>query len=163
MEVFLRAPSKEFMQSELRKQTGLAKATLIKWLSFLLKHGIIEVQTKGNVNIYRLAVKNSVVRQLKILLSVVELQNVKEIAGKYDCGVYLYGSGARGEDNEQSDIDLLVMGKSVSHTILKELEKSIKTTKRISVKVFTPTEWSQMSRKDQAFYQRVEKDKILLT
>jgi len=63
---------------------------------------------------------------------------------------------------EDSDIDLLVLGKRSSEVIdaLDKLGKKI--DRKIKPTFYTELEWSQCARKDYAFYERVEKDKIRL-
>ena len=86
-----------------------------------------------------------------------------DLLAKHNVNVYLYGSAARGEDVESSDIDLLLIGKLDKSTIVKELNKiSKKIKKEIKFQIFSRQEWSLMARNDPAFYERVEKDKVKL-
>ncbi len=89
----------------------------------------------------------------------------RETGNRFPCAIYLFGSCARGEDTEQSDIDLLVIAEEEHQVILAALEnqkKKIKGLKhlRLSIHCFRSLEWAQMARKDAAFYERVERDKI---
>ncbi|MEW6222409.1 MAG: nucleotidyltransferase domain-containing protein [Candidatus Hadarchaeota archaeon] len=95
-------------------------------------------------------------KQLKILSVVSELlPKLKRHEGRGE--IYLYGSAARGEGFEDSDLDILVVGRE--RDVISEIGK---IDKRIKVSFFTPLEWAKVAREDPAFYERVLQDKIRL-
>lgn len=159
LEFFLDNPSGEFYGSEIREKTGVAKASSIKWLKTLVKLNFLSKRNKGRMILYKLNPENPVVTELKrlklISLLVPEFKNL-------GVGVFLYGSCARGEDKEDSDIDILIIGKQNRDVInlIGKTEKKI--NRKIKPSFYTQLEWSKMSRKDPAFYERIEKDKIRL-
>ena len=69
--------------------------------------------------------------------------------------VYLYGSCARGENTEESDIDILV----VTNIERREITKHLKNEKT-KIMIFTPLEYSMLYKQDKPFYERVERDEI---
>ena len=160
---FLRKPTLKINQGALRKELKLAKATAVKWLDELVKADLLAVEHIGVSNLYQLNKENIFVKQLKILYSLIQLSKFKELGKKYNLQFYLYGSAARGEDVEESDVDLLIIGKEERKNLIKEIAAIAKTIgKEIKIEIFTPLQWSMMARKDKAFYERVEKDKIRL-
>ena len=160
---FLRNPTSRNSYTNLREKIKIAKATLTKHLDFLLKENFIQVEKIGLNKIYRLNRDNQVVRQFKILDNLLSLNEIKALVEKCNVEIYLYGSSSRGEDTENSDIDLLIIGKINKEKLMPYLSSISKQIKReIKLAVFSPLEWSQLSRKDNAFYERVEKDKIRL-
>ena len=156
---FFRNPTKEFSQIELLKKIKTAKATLIKWLRLLIDERIILMKRIGVTNLYKLNNENTCVKYLKILFTISELESIKKLSQKYNLDIYVYGSAARGENVEKSDIDLLVIGKPDKSDLIKEISN---ISEKIKVAVFSKQEWSLMARKDPAFYERVEKDKVKL-
>jgi predicted nucleotidyltransferase len=160
LEFFLDNPSGEFYGSEVRKKLGVAKASSVKWLKKLVDYDFLLGEAKGRTIFYRLNSDNIVIKELKKLKLVsLLIPKVKKLGG---VEVFLYGSCARGEDREESDVDLLVIGgerKEIIETI-SDLEKKI--NRRLKVSFYSQLEWSKMARKDPAFYERVEKDKIRL-
>jgi len=163
LDYFLTNPTIEVHQKELQNKLKLAKATLNKWLRILVKNEFLKLRKFGRVNIYHLNRENTIVKELKRLKNILMLSGLKKIVKDYKIKIYLYGSAARGEDIEDSDLDLLIIGKIKREDIFGEIEKiSRKLRRRISIQIFTPFQWSEMSRKDKAFYERVEKDKIEL-
>ena len=157
---FAAYPTQERHFASLWKQTKLAKATLRKWLETFSAEGFITVRNLGRMKLYRLNREHPFVKQFKVLDAVTQLLPAKSIAIQFHCSIYLFGSVARGEDTEKSDIDLLLLAEAYSTEIQSMLEKTIKSKRKITIHVFTNLEWSQMARKDPAFYERVEKDKI---
>lgn len=157
---FIDNPSGEFYETEIRKKLRIAKASSIKWLKEMVNCEFLSTRTKGRIIFYRLKSDNVLIKELKRLKLVSSLiPELKEIRG---VEIYLYGSGARGEDREESDVDLLVIGKKSDELIevIGRLEK--KLNRRVKISSFSQLEWSKMYRKDPAFYERVEKDKIRL-
>lgn len=156
-------PSNECTYTELRKKTNLAKATLSKWLSYLRKEQIIDERAIGTNKLYQINVNSMIIKQFKVLITLISLDFFLLLSEKYSVQVYLYGSAARGEDVESSDIDILIIGKIKKDEIMPEIQKQSSTLKKpIRIQIFTPLEWAQIVEKDRAFYERVEKDKILV-
>ena len=160
LKFFFEKPKQEFNETEVRKKTKLARATVNKWLKILLNYNLLTQTTKGKMKIYKANTEFVLTRQLKILLNIVKL--LPHLRDTKNVQVYLYGSAARGEDMEDSDIDLLVVGKPEKsiYDVVRKIEA--KVGRRVKMSVYTELEWSSMARKDPAFYERVEKDKIRL-
>jgi len=160
LEFFMDNPSAEFYESEMRKELKIAKASSFKWLKKLVDYDFLSRRTKGRMVFYRLNTDNVLIKELKRLKLISSL--VFDLGKLSEMEIYLYGSGARGEDREESDIDLLVIGKKSKEfmEVIGELER--KLDRRVKISSFSQLEWSKMSRKDPAFYERVEKDKVRL-
>ena len=163
LQYFVRNPLSRITYTNLRNKLKIAKATITKHLNFLLENEFIKVEKIGLNKIYFLNTENFIVKQLKILDNLLLLNEIKILGKKYEVEIFLYGSAARGEDTEKSDIDLLIIGKVNKETIIQDIEKISKRIEReIKFTIFTPLEWSGVARKDVPFYERVEKDKIRL-
>ena len=120
----------------------------------------IKVKRIGVTKLYSLNRDSPVNVQLKILDNIISLAKITDIGRKYNVKIYLYGSAARGEDNEESDIDILLIGKIKKEQIINEINRISESIGRgIKIAVFTPLEWSRTARNDKPFYERVEKDK----
>jgi len=160
---FFRNQTKEFSQIELLKKIKIAKATMIKWLSVLINEDILFMKKIGATNLYRLNNDETLVKQLKILFTLSELGVLKDLSKKYESDFYVYGSSARGENVEKSDIDLLIIGNLDKSLVMKEIKDiSERINGEIKPQIFSKQDWSMMARKDPAFYERVEKDKVKL-
>ena len=157
---FLEQPTTKVTQTEVIKNIKISKATAVKWLKYLVKEDLLTLNRIGVSNLYNLNNENSTVKQLKILRTIILLNPLKKLEQK-DLIIYIYGSAARGEDTEKSDVDLLILGKAKRHEIIDLIDKTAnKIKKKISFNIFNNTEWSMIEKKDKAYYELVEKDKI---
>lgn len=76
---------------------------------------------------------------------------------------YLYGSAARGEDSEDSDIDLLIIAGQDKEIIFKALGKlRYNLNREVNPIIYTRMEYSKLPMTDKAFFEAFEKDKIRL-
>ncbi|MBI2498977.1 nucleotidyltransferase domain-containing protein [Candidatus Woesearchaeota archaeon] len=163
LDFFISNPKKEFSQVKIKNKTKLSKATLTKWLCKLEKDEFIKVKKEGVSKLYKLDNDNLIIKHIKIINNITKLKEVVRLSKKHNIKIWLYGSVARGEDTEESDIDLLLIGNIKKEDIITDINKlSDKINKKIQIKIFTPLEWYVLSKKDKAFYERVEKDKIEL-
>jgi len=155
--LFLDDPRLELSQKEVRKLTKVSTATAVKILRSLIDAGVLVMAVKGNANFYELA-DVAVNKQLKVARTVFSLQPLSAIKD-----AYLFGSASRGEDTTDSDLDLLFISKMTHAQVAQiTLPLSKKLGKQIKPVLFNPAEWASMRKKDPAFYERVEKDKIRL-
>lgn len=152
--------SESFSYTELAAKTKLARATLSKWLRFLVQMKLILVLENNSRQGYGVNRKHPFVKQLRLIRTLSWLNSLTELKA----GIYLFGSAARGEDTVESDMDLLVIGNLHKEEIIAKTRKIEKKYRRkIQLQVFTLQEWVRMGQKDPAFFQRVEKDKVMLT
>lgn len=156
-------PREEFTYTEIRKQTNLAKATLTKWLKYLYEENLISLRQIGLNKLYKINKDNYLVKQIKIITNLINLEFLADLSQEHHFESYLFGSAARGEDEEESDYDILIIGETKTEEIIKDISKIAKRLKKeIKLQIFTKNDWWEMRKKDPAFYERVEKDKILL-
>lgn len=85
---------------------------------------------------------------------------VKPIAAKYRVQeIYLFGSYARGEANESSDLDFLVFGgEHFKRTMIFSLAEDLRELLKKDVDVFEITEIN----KDSDFYHTIMKERLLV-
>ena len=158
---FLFRPGDEKYQSEVVKDSGLSYVTTTRCLNMLVGQGLLKDSWFGGLRMYALNAGSPVVRQMKVLLNVDALYDaVKDFAGQ-GFELYVYGSTARGEDTEASDIDLLVLGTIDQETLSKMVRRVESATRREARPlVRSRVEYAEMSRTDSAFYENVTCDRI---
>ena len=157
---FLIESDEELSQTKIRNKIKMSKATLIKWLKYLEKNNFVNIKIEGVSKLYKLNKENTILKQFKILNNIIKIQELTNLI-KNNIKIYLYGSCARGEDSKESDVDLLIIGNIKRHEIIEEINKlSKKLNKKITLQIFSELEWANLDKKDRAFYERVEKDKI---
>lgn len=156
LKFFLDNPRGEFYEREVQRKVVVARASAHKWLHALEQLDFISIARRGRLKLHRLNRENPLVKQLKVLRTMSWLlPKLEPLKGQGE--VYLYGSAARGEGLEDSDLDILTIGRE--RAVINRI-KAI--DERINVSFFTPLEWAKMARDDPAFYERVERDKIRL-
>jgi len=158
---FLIDTEEELSQTKIKNKIRISKATLIKWLNYLEKNDFVSVKIEGVSKLYKLNKDNVILKQFKILNNIAKISELDNLKKGNNLKIYLYGSCARGEDSKESDIDLLIIGNIKRHDIIDEINRlSKKLNKKITIQIFNELEWANMEKKDKAFYERVEKDKI---
>lgn len=161
IEFFIENQAKEFYQSEISRKLRISRNTALKWLDVLSRNNFLNVKTSGKMRYFRLNSDNVVIKQIKILLNVSKLfEVVKTVEG---VEIYLYGSVARGDEDRESDVDLLFVGKIEREKLVRIVE-NVKSALKKEVKplVLTPLEYAELSRKDKVFYENIEKNKVRL-
>lgn len=114
--VFFREPTKEHYLIEVSKKAGLSHTSTKAHLQTLIKLSIIKETTekKGNREfpVFRADINNKNYKNYKKIYNLLELQNSKLIDFLKDAlmpkCIVLFGSYQRGEDSEDSDIDLFI-------------------------------------------------------
>lgn len=136
----------------------LSKGLVSKYFEVLLKEGIAK-KSNGKY----LIVESSITKAVKILLNVTGID--AEIFKKFDFveAVGLYGSCAKGENTDDSDVDLWIKIKSVSDekaaSLTTIMSKKIKSVKPL----FLTTEKIEKMKKDDAlFYHSLSFGSIVL-
>lgn len=162
---FFENASPEFYESQIKKRTELSMGSVNRYLKLLAEENFLLLRKKGKMNFYRLNRENIIAKHLKITYSLSNpaVAQLKEIGKSLGIKLYLYGSVARGEDDEKSDWDVLAIGNIKTSELEKEIRSLRKRfNKEIRLTIFTSREWLGLPKKDAAFYQRLEKDRIEL-
>ena len=154
IKLFVNRPSSEMQLKQIELATKLAKLSVLKWTKELVRQRLLTSRPVGRTSFYALNKDNPSVKQLRKLYN---LDFISNRLGNVEGQILLFGSFARGENDEKSDIDLLVIGKN--RDVIKKLKA---LDDRIKVSFYTPIEWSMAARKDMAFFDNVEKDKVRL-
>ncbi|MCJ7479037.1 MAG: nucleotidyltransferase domain-containing protein [Candidatus Nanohaloarchaeota archaeon QJJ-7] len=130
-EVFFQEPTEEHYLSEISRKSGIAHTSVKNHLETLGEESIIETQIeeKGERTYPRYrATMNQEYRFYKKIHLLQQLHTsglVEHLVDRNqpDC-IILFGSAARGEDTETSDIDLYIQAEERDHD-LKEFEKQL--------------------------------------
>ncbi|MEN7982622.1 MAG: nucleotidyltransferase domain-containing protein [Nanoarchaeota archaeon] len=110
LELFLKKPTTGFQIRDIIRLTKIGNPTVIRGLRLLVSKKLI-VKNKGRIYpFYEANLENNFFRKLKIFYNLICLEDVvKNIIKKTNPNcIVLFGSGAKGEDTEQGDIDLFV-------------------------------------------------------
>lgn len=128
LQEFFRQPRKKFQIREMSRNIKLAQVSVINHFNALLKEGLIIKEEGGIYHSFRANRDNEEFKILKrqdILLRLYKSGLIGELEEKArpNC-IVLYGSASRGEDTEESDIDLFVQSEEADIN-LKRHEKTL--------------------------------------
>ena len=167
LRIFLQHPDHGFYTKEISRKTGVGSGTVNSFLRNIYKDHILTKEIVGNVHLYRLNNELELVKQLKIVATLLEFKQHKLTdqflqADDTIISLILYGSHADGENDSKSDIDLLLLinkKKSFTH-LVQHLEKKLK--KSISIQMMTMHNWHELKEKDKIFYESILENHIVI-
>lgn len=150
-----RRPNQSLMASEIMKATEISKAGVNIALRELLKVGFVGRNIKGRTHLYQINYHNPLVKQFKVVENIIELypliKKLNRVAWQIK-QVILFGSTARGEDYQDSDIDLFILTHNKEEVRKIMLSTNLKSVKPI---IKTPAEFAALEKKDPTFYHEV--------
>jgi predicted nucleotidyltransferase len=144
--------------NNIASQLGLSKGLVSKYFQILLKERILKKE-KGKL----VVADNASVKAVKILLNLRRID--MRIFSKYPfvTAVGLYGSCARGENTEDSDVDLWVRVKGVEETKLASLTSEInKKIKNAKLLFLSDKKIEKLRKEDIMFYHSLSFGSIIL-
>ena len=156
-EFFLGNPYKEFYIRELSKKLKISPFATKKYADILVKEKLILEEKRANLRYLKANVKNLFYKYLKISYNVKKLLDSRFIEYLESnianlTSITLFGSLAKGEDSEESDIDILIIGKQ-KNLNLKEFENRM--DKEITLHFFSWSEWNEKEKEDHPFYYEI--------
>lgn len=164
LQLFLKKPYEKYYLREASRILKMSPMTVGRSLQLLTKEGLLKKEKNKNQILYKANLEYLPFKYLKIAynLSWLERKNIIPFLKEKLPGlstVVLYGSYAKGEDDEKSDLDLLTISalkKDISSELSKEL--GIET----GILNFTPIEWSNEAKKNRALYLDIITEGIIL-
>ncbi len=161
LSVFLKEPYREFYLREVASKAKVSTSTVKAFLDSLTIDGFLVKSRRANLALFKASIDDPMFRHFKIGYSLREMRPlIRHLKQKYEnCSIILYGSCARGEDDRDSDIDLLVVGRA-GRIELTAFEKRLSRT--ITLLVFSPEQWEEKAKRDEAFYESVITDGVVI-
>lgn len=164
LELFIKNPYDQYYLRETSRILGISPMTVKRALDLLVKDRLIRRDEFKNQILYKGNLESSAFKHLKVAYNLAWLEEkgivdyMKEnLAGLIT--MVLYGSFAKGENDEKSDIDLLVISVSPRKRDFRLQELLEKET---SLTIFKPSEWREQAKKNKAFYMDIITEGIVL-
>ena len=157
-------PYDEIHLRELSRKTNVSVYTVKNIIDQLSLEEIIEEKKVGNMRFIKANMNNTFFKHLKIAFSIKKILDSKIIEFVKEnipavSSIILYGSTAKGGDDTNSDLDLLVIGQSKKIDV-SGFENKLK--RQINLLAFKWSEWREHANKDKAFYKEIITDGIAL-
>lgn len=129
---FIKNPEKEFHLRELSRMLKKSPATISKKLKQPLNQKIIIMKKLSNHNYFRANTENRQYKQLKLLYNFQKINKsnlikILEEKFNYPEAIILFGSWQKAENNENSDMDILIITPTKREINLEKIEKKINT------------------------------------
>ena len=164
LSLFMDNPYEKYYLREAARILKISPMTLKRTLDFLLQNKLIRREVVKNQILYSADMQNPALKHLKIAynLSLLWHKNIVEFIRKKIPGtntIILYGSYAKGENDRESDVDILIIS-----TAKKNISASVSELigKEVNLSIFSPAEWTKQARTNKAFYLDVITEGIVL-
>ena len=162
--LFLENPYTSYYLRESARMLDMDPMTVKRSLEILVKDEFLINYVEKNRILYQANLENPALRYLKISYNLSWLQEktlVEFITNKMKSvtSIMLFGSFSKGENDENSDIDIVIISQSKDKPTA-ELTNLL--NKDVNLLNFTPAQWSNQSKKNRAFYLDVIIDGVLL-
>jgi len=159
--VFLKEPYREFYLREVASHTKVSVSTVKAYLDSLVSDEFLLRSKRANLALFKANIENPAFKYFKIAYFLRHLRPlIRHLKRKYEkSSIILYGSCARGEDDKDSDIDLLIIGRA-DKIELTDFEKKFNRT--ITLLVYGYQDWEEKARQDKAFYESTITDGLVV-
>ncbi|MCB4791647.1 MAG: nucleotidyltransferase domain-containing protein [Elusimicrobia bacterium] len=152
-------PEQKYYDREIANITGVSRAGANFALRDLAKIGIIDKEKKGKMNFYHVSLVTAIVKELKTLLNILTISELIDTASEYSSKIVLFGSALKGENTQESDLDILFITddkEKVHSIILKD-----KNREKIQPVIATQNDFIKMKKENPVFYNEINNGKIL--
>jgi len=159
---FFRDPFNGYYLRELARELQMDPMTVKRSLDLLVEDGFIERYREKNMVLYRGMIKNPHFTFAKVSYNLSVIYDSKLVDGIVDendviC-IVLYGSVARGDDDLNSDLDLLILTNSRVGRI--QCQKDLPWD--LSPTVMTTGMWTREAERNRPFYDEVRSEGVVL-
>ena len=164
LELFLEHPHNSYYLRESARFLKMDPMTVKRALDLLVADDVLLKTREKNQILYKANIENPAFRYLKIAynLSWLQKKGVVDFLKNHMnsvTSILLFGSYARGENDKESDVDILVISLSKDKPTV-ELSKLLK--RDINLISFTPSQWLQQSKTNRALYLEIILEGIIL-
>ena len=154
LNLFLDLPTKEFHLRETARLLKISSSTAKLSLDKLKAHGLILEKGIANLRVFKANLENIILKEMKKTknLSLIKESAIAEYIQKTlnPASVVLFGSFAKGTNDEKSDIDLLIITNKKKQLSLLGIKGN-----ELQIIQLTPLEWKEKVKKDKPFYQEI--------
>ncbi len=151
----------EYHTREIVRKVDISLGSASRSLNLLENEELVNKEEKGKLSRYKANMENPILRELKILFTLMEIEELITDMRLMSNQIILYGSCATGEDTQDSDIDLFIKSNN-SKKVNKSINNHQKHINRtVSVVVFNDMELRTLKEKDMPFYSRIKKGRLL--
>ncbi|MCX6802969.1 MAG: nucleotidyltransferase domain-containing protein [Candidatus Diapherotrites archaeon] len=164
LELFLFHSLGTFNINEVGRETKLSVFSAKKYCDAFLKEGLLKVEDVGNQRRFSLNNNSPYTKELKKTFSLLwfKEREIEKIVSDKAHSFAIYGSFASGEFDENSDLDLLVIGlkEEIDNLQLSKFRKEIK--REVQLVCYDWVKWEKMKKEKHEFAQSILGKHILI-
>jgi len=159
--VFLEEPYREFYLREVASHARVSVSTVKAYLDSFVHDEFLLRSKRANLALFKANIENAVFRHFKMAYFLRRVGPlIKHLRQNYEnSSIILYGSCARGEDDKDSDIDLLIVGRA-ERVELTNFERRF--NRKITLLAFSYQDWEEKAKQDEAFYESIIADGLVV-
>lgn len=162
LKFFVDNPYGEVYLRDFGRKVGISPNSAQRFLNLFLKEGLVKEFRRANLRYFKANIESFVFRHIKISFSLKVIENSGFVNFLNENGashVVLFGSVARGEDDKNSDLDVVYIGVKKK---LDYLRYESKIGRELNVHFYSWGDWKKVSKENRAFYNDVMRDGINL-
>lgn len=148
---------KNNMATHIAKELSLSAGSVHAILKKFEGLGIADSKRVGNSVIYEVRKNNPMIKSFRIFDNLLEIEQLIDELKKHTRKIILFGSCSRGEDNSESDIDLLIIADETEKDIAMELINGYTIEREIKPIIVDEIEFMDMEKSDAVFYKEIMK------
>lgn len=152
-------PEQEFYGQEIAKKITCSKASVSGIMEILIQKNIASKKIRGHMKFYQINPKNAEVKKFKINIVLEKINPLLPKLEKLSQKIILFGSGSRGDQTFNSDIDLFILSNQKEE--LRTIISTIKLNLPLKTIIKTQSELSEMEITEPEFYQEIKNGIIL--
>lgn len=157
----LEDPMGHYHEREVMRRTGVSAEGANQILHSFAKMGVLLRERRGRMFFYKANMESAVVREFKVLFTLVDISDLVEQIKPNAERIILFGSCAEGLDVKDSDIDLFVLTQEKS-TAAQAIHKfNSRSDRRVAPVLVDPPGFSKLRREDKALVDRMSEGIVL--
>ncbi len=157
-----RNPRQSYYVRELAKVLSISTGAASGQLRMLDEQGLITSEQKGRTLMYRANISHPVVREVKILATLLELSPLIASLANSAERMILFGSCASGEDAAESDIDLFIETADRTAVANRISQSENQDLRKLSLIIMTAGESLQLRTRDRPLFDRIRRGRYLI-
>jgi len=165
LSTFFGEPDNEFYTRQLASMNKISVGNVHRELKKLLSLGMLNVRSVGNIKLFSLNKRSSIYEELKNIFhkteGIIKYLSAAVININGIRIAFVYGSFAKGDERNDSDIDLLLIGDNIDDdnliTTISGLEKEL--FREVNYTAYTENEYKKEKEKKDSFVSAVIKGK----